>query len=201
MEIAIMDRLKSQARNLQTLSDELRVQMALGKAEAKDVIEAERKTLSQYISKQKKEISKIEDSTNENRKEFLTSVETLESALSSEIPSTAKKYDKYKNEILNKIYKLEEEIKENYPDVSASTQESLNLFKNKMDAYRVNLALHDKDNPEKVEKIRNDFTTKLGEIREVLSNRENAQSKLDNFVEDISESFTYLKRAIANLSH
>jgi len=201
MEIAIMDRLKSQARNLQTLSDELRVQMALGKAEAKDVIEAERKTLSQYISKQKKEISKIEDSTNENRKEFLTSVETLESALSSEIPSTVKKYDKYKNEILNKIYKLEEEIKENYPDVSASTQESLNLFKNKMDAYRVNLALHDKDNPEKVEKIRNDFTTKLGEIREVLSNRENAQSKLDNFVEDISESFTYLKRAIANLSH
>jgi len=34
-----------------------------------------------------------------------------------------------------------------------------------------------------------------------LSSKEEAQSKLDNFMEDISESFNYLKRAIADLSN
>ena len=70
------------------------------------------------------------------------------------------------------------------------------------DASRKRLADYEiwKDNPEKVEKIRIDFTERLGEIRKVLNEKEEAQSKLDNFMDDISESFDFLKRAIAELS-
>ena len=80
-------------------------------------------------------------------------------------------------------------------------QDELDVFKAKMDAFRVNIALHDKDDPEKVEKIRTEFTEKLTDIRSMLNNREQAQTKLDNFVEDITESFNYLKRAIADLAN
>ncbi len=201
MENAIIDRIKSQARNLRTLTDELQVQMALGKAEARDLIEAERKNLSKYINTQRNQITKAENISNENRRSFLTCVEDLESALFQEVPSVPKEYDKYKNEILNRVYKLEEEVRNNYPSMNEEMQETLDAFKAKMDAFRVNLALHDKDNPEKVDKIRAEFTDRLGEIRNVLNNKEEAQSKLDNFMEDISESFNYLKRAIADLSN
>lgn len=201
MENAIIDRVKNQTRNLKALTEELQVQMALGKAEARDLIEKERKTLSQYINKQKNEISKIENISNENRREFLTSVENLESWLFQEVPFESAAYDDYKNNLLQKIYILEEEVKENYPSMSISMQDTLDAFKAKMDAFRVNLALHDKDDPEKVEKIRNEFNDKLSEVRNLLSNKETAQSNLDNFMEDISESFNYLKRAIGNLSN
>ena len=201
MENAIIDRIKTQARSLKTLSEELQVQMALGKAEARDLIEKERKNLTKYINTQKSEIEKAENIKNENRREFLSCVEDLESVLFSEVPTEAKEYDDYKDNLLNKVYKLEEEVRDNYPAMNEKMQEMLDAFKAKMDAFRVNLALHDKDNPEKVDKIRNEFTERLGEIRKVLSDKEEAQSKLDNFMEDISESFNYLKRAIADLSN
>ena len=70
-----------------------------------------------------------------------------------------------------------------------------------MDAFRVNLALHDKDDPARVDSVRREFTEKLIEVRQLLDRRETAQTKLDHFVEDISESFSYLKRAISNLSN
>ena len=125
----------------------------------------------------------------------------MESALYEEIPQRTKAYDKYKDDLLTKVYKLEEVLRDSYPEMNESMQEKLDGFKAKMDAFRVNLALHDKDNPEKVEKIRHEFTEKLEEVRKVLDSKEQTHSKLDNFVEDISESFNYLKRAIAELSN
>lgn len=186
---------------MKILSDELQVQMALGKAEARDIIEKERKMLSRYINQQRMEIAKIESATQESRRTFLTTVEDLESVLFSEVPEETQAYDAYKNDVLNKVYKLEEVLRDSYPEMSDAIQDKLEDFKSKMDAFRVNLALHDKDDPEKVEKIRGEFTEKLEEIREMLSQKEQTHTKLDNFVEDISESFNYLKRAIAELSN
>ena len=175
--------------------------MALGKAEARDLVERERKTFTKYINKQKKEIEKIETSNNENRRNFLTAVEDLESSLFEEVPSKVRAYEKYKQTIMENIFKLEEQIRDNYPSMSQDVQETLDTFKAKLDGFRVNLALHDKDDPEKVQNIKSDLTNKIEDIRQMLSSRENDQSRLDNFVEDMTESFNYLKRAIANLSN
>jgi hypothetical protein len=201
MENAIIERVKTQARNLKTLSDELQVQMALGKAEARDLIKEEKKTLTKFINEQKRAIQKSQSISEDNRRIFLTCVEDLEGALFTDVPTQVAEYDQYKNNLLSKVYKLEEEVRKNYPSMSVEIQDELDVFKAKMDAFRVNIALHDKDDPEKVEKIRTEFTEKLTDIRSMLSNREQAQTKLDNFVEDISESFNYLKRAIADLSN
>jgi Mg2+ and Co2+ transporter CorA len=135
------------------------------------------------------------------RRDFLTCVENLESSLNEEIPEKVKKYELYKTQLLQRVYELEEEIRKNYPDMGETMQTKLDAFKAKMDAFRVNLALHDKDDPEKVERIRNEFSEKLIEVRKLLAERETAQGKLDNFMEDISESFSYLKRAISDLSN
>lgn len=197
----IVDRVKKEAVKLQTLADELQVQIALGKAEAKDLIEKERKTLSKYISHQRNELAKEEKRSTENRRAFLTCVEDLEAILEEPIPAKPKAYDTYKNSVLLKVYELEEELRENYPTMESEMKETLRAFKVKMDAFRVNLALHDIDDPVKVKGVKLEFTEKLDEVRGLLSKEETAQSKLDNFVDDVSESFNYLKRAIGNLSN
>jgi hypothetical protein len=200
MANAIIERFKNERRNLQALYDELQVQMALGKAEARDLLEAERKTLKEYINKQRKELSKSSSIVAEDRREFLMRVENLESVLNEDVPTKERAYVTYKNNLLAKIYELEEEVREHYPTLSKEMQEVLTSFKAKMDAFRVNLALHDKDNPEKVKRIRAEFTDKLTEIRNLLNEREVAQTRLDNFAEDLSSSFNYLKRAITDLT-
>ncbi|MCB0707057.1 MAG: hypothetical protein KDC34_17195 [Saprospiraceae bacterium] len=201
MENVILERLKNQSRNLQILSEELQVQMALGKAEARDLIEQERKNLSTFINKQRVELDKSMENFTAGRRDFLTCVENLEISLNEEIPEKVKKYELYKTRLLQRVYELEEAIRKNYPDMGETMQTKLDAFKAKMDAFRVNLALHDKDDPEKVERIRNEFSEKLIEVRKLLAERETAQGKLDNFIEDISESFSYLKRAISDLSN
>lgn len=200
MQNAILKRVKNQALNLKTLSEELQVQMALGKAEARDLIEEERKNLSKYIETQKSQFDESDTLSVANRRSFLTVVEDLESALNDSIPVGTKAYDDYKNGVLRKIYKVEETVRSNYPTMSFDMQDTLDSFKVKMDAFRVNLALHDKDNPEKVESVRRDFTERLQEVRGTLSKNEEDQSRLDSFAEDISESFKYLRRAIDDLS-
>ena len=201
MENAIIERFKNQMRNLKVLSEELQVQMALGKAEARDLIEKEKKNFSQYLQSQRTQMEDFDSSSSEKRRTFLTAVENLESALYDKIPEESLAYDNYKNSLLASIYRVEEVVKENYPNLSSEMKNTLDGFKAKMDAFRVNLALHDKDNPELVAKIRGEFTEKLKDVRGLLAKNETEQTKLDHFVEDISESFEYFKKAISDLSN
>lgn len=201
MDNLIMEKVKNQTKNLKTLTQELQVQMALGKAEARDLVELERKNLSKYISQQKIEMNKNISISNENKNQFLHTVENLESKLNSPVPTESLVYDQYKSEVLQNVYQLEEELKNNYTSMSNEMKENLDSFKNKMDAFRVNLALHDKDDPKKVARVRNEFSEKLEQVGSLLGEREIAQTKLDNFVEDISESYKFLRRAISDLSN
>jgi chromosome segregation ATPase len=200
MENPIMDRVKNEARNLKVLYEELQVQMSLGKAEARDMIERERKALSDYMRKQRDAVQQgLEDSA-DDRRVLLTCVEDLEAALSAEVPNKVRAYDTYKRDLLQRVYRLEEVVRASYPTLSENMQEVLDGFKSKMDAFRVNLALHDKDDPERVERIRNEFMTKIEEVRQLLAEREMAKTRLDHFMEDMSQSFNYLKRAISDLA-
>lgn len=200
MQNAIIQRIKDQVTSLRTLSDEVKVQMALGKAEARDAMEIEKKNITEYLRKQKTQLDKDTQSSAGNRLGFLQTVENLEMALNAGVPQSPDAYMNYKTDILSKIYKLEEAVKNHMPSMSIDMQFKFETFKAKMDAFRLNLALHDKDNPTKVENIRQDFTKRLDDIRLMLAKDETDQTKLDQFSEDIKTSYKYLKQAIQDLS-
>ena len=201
MDNEIIDQVKNFTKNLKTLTDELRVQMVLGKAEARDILEQERKNFSKYINRQKIEINKNVEMSNNNREQFLKTVENLENKLLNTVPTASNDYDQYKKEVLKNVYQLEEEVKKNYSIMTPDMLKNIDSFKNKMDAFRVNLALHDKDDPKKVDRIRNEFSEKLKQVGNLLGERENAQSKLDSFTKDISVSYKILRKAISDLSN
>ena len=196
----LFDRARVQLENLKILSEELQLQMALGKAEARDMLEKERKAISSYFSQQKKVLAKANQDSKGSRRDFLSCVEDLEASLHGEVPVDSAQYEKYKTNVLHNIYRLEEEVRQNYPLMNIAIQDSLDGFKAKMDAFRVNLALHDIDDPERVKKIKLEFSDKLDEVRKLLANRENQEAKVDNFIEDITTSFDHLRQAISELS-
>jgi len=192
--------IKNQLKNLRGLSEELQLQMALGKAEARDLVERERKNLSSYIESLGNAAEGVIVDQDANKDNFRKIVTDTLISLNTEIPTEAPSYDSYKSNVLNRIYKLEEAQRGNYPNMDDETQEVLDTFKTKMDAFRVNLALHDKDNPAKVEQVRREFVSKLEEVNNLLEQEAYEETKADQFKQDISDSFKYLKKAIADLS-
>lgn len=197
---------KQQFSNLQNLSEELQVQMALGKAEAKDFIEKERKLFSSYLQKQKDNYVKVQDEVKEQNApapegdKVLSSLENLDKMLYRSIPVNAKGYDDYKNETLKSIYQVEDSLRGTKGEYSWEVQENLEMFKNKMDAFRVNLALHDVENPQAVENVKRNFTHRLEKVMDMINEEKKSDEKLEQFSKDISESYNYLKKAISDLS-
>lgn len=200
MEDSILNKAAQQINNLKAMSEEIRLQMALGKAEAVDLFKKEKKALTKYLEDHKAELNRLENIAKEKKDNFLSHIETLESELLADAPTGKRDYKKYKSSILNKIYQIEEDFRDNYPIVSHKIQSELNSFKVKMDAFRLNLALHDEDQPEKVEELKAEFTDKLDSIRSLLSKQKNEESKIEGFINDVSTSFDFLKKAVNELT-
>lgn len=192
--------LKQQIGNLRNLTEELQVQMALGKAEAKDLLEKEKKQFSNYLQKQKEKLANGETTKTTNNNQIVSSMEKLDRMLYQEIPVNSEGYDKYKNDTLKSIYEVEDNLRVGNQNHSQEVQENIEVFKNKMDAFRVNLALHDKENPEKVQNIKRNFSNRLEKVMVMINDENSSSEKLNNFSKDISESYNYLKKAISDLS-
>lgn len=199
MENTLIDKGREQLRHLRTFADELEVQMALGKAEARDAFVREKKNVSKFLNKQKKQFQKESKITEDKKHDLLVLFEKLEESLNLEVPTAKRKYDLYKKDVLADIYALEYEVKETYGDHSVSLQRELDEFKDKMDVFRINLAINDVKDQEKVAELKSSLHDKVTEIRSKLQRGENEMNKFDNFVEDISESFNYFKRAVTDL--
>jgi hypothetical protein len=179
--------------------EELEVQMALGKAEAKDAFQSERKNLSNFLSKQKVRLRETEKISVEHKKGLLSSLENLEAQLVMDLPSTKGKFDKLKKETLEKIYLLEANLFEAHDDVSTHMQEELDSFKVKLDAYRVQLALGDISDQEALAKRKSELQGTIDELRKMLQKETSAGDRMDHFAGEISESFEHMKKAFSDL--
>lgn len=190
---------KTKITQAKAFLEELEVQMALGKAEAKDAFEGERKTLTTYLNKQKAQLKETENVAIEHKKALLQSLEALEIQLGMELPSAKRKFDQQKKETLEKIYKLEFQLKEAYGDVSHSLQDQLNDFKIKLDGYRVQLALGSIEDEEALVKRKSELQTEVDGLRVKLQAEAAAGDKIDHFVNEVSESFDHMKKAFSDL--
>ncbi len=195
----LMDVGKERITQLRSFLDELEVQMALGKAEARDAFEREKKTLNRFINQEKAELKKMSKAAEEHRSELLAKFETLEAKISHPLPTAKRKFDKQKKETLQAIYELEAGLKETYGDVSREMQNRLDAFKGKLDAYRVQLALGSYEDEAKLEKRKAELKEAVGEIREKLQKEAESGSKVEHFVEEVSESFEHFKKAFSDL--
>ena len=179
--------------------EDLEVQMHLGKAEARDAFHREKKTLSTFLNKQKAQLKVIENMADDKKAALLKSVVTLEDQLGMEIPTAKRKFDQQKKETLEKIYKLEYQLKEAHDDVSLSLQSQLDDFKIKLDTYRIQLALGKFENEELLAKRKNELQKNVDEIRLKLQKETVKGDRIDHFTGEIAESFDHMKKAFADL--
>jgi uncharacterized protein YicC (UPF0701 family) len=190
---------KGKVTQAKAFLEELQVQMTLGKAEAKDAFQSERKKLSQFLSNQKVILRDTEKISAEHKKTLLASLEHLEGQLVMELPTTKGNFDTLKKETLDKIYKLEANLKEAYGDVSNQMQKELDDFKVKLDAYRVQLALGDIKDKDTLANRKSELQKEVEELRKMLQDESSVGDRMDHFTEEMSQSFTHMKKAFSDL--
>nr|AWJ66128.1 hypothetical protein [uncultured bacterium] len=179
--------------------EELEVQLALGKAEARDTFKEEKKNLSSFLNQQKANLKKAGQIADENKLELLKTFEDLEAVLGKDIPSNKRKFDQQKKETLAKIYELEYNLREAYGDVSTALQKQLDEFKVKLDAFRVHLALGSFEDEAVLIKRKNELQQTVDALRLKLQEEAVAGDRMEHFMEEISESFDHMKKAFSDL--
>ncbi len=190
---------KEKLQQLRTIFDELEVQLALGKAEAKEIFEREKQNVSQFIEEQKIRFRKEQALSEEKWQQLLVAFEALEVELNAETPVEKSAYDEQKSKTLQRIYELEHIMKESYGDLGASLREQLDAFKARLDAYRIQLALSEFGDQEAAESRRFELREKVIEIQAYMRKEEADANKIDDFVSEISTSFEHLKKAFSDL--
>jgi hypothetical protein len=190
---------KEKLQQLKTIFEELEVQMALGKKEAKEVFEREKKTLTEFITQQKDKLKEAGEVAEDHRRELINKFNTLEAVLSEDVSTSKRRYDTYKDKVLKNIYELEFAQKQAYGEVRSSIREQLDQFKARLDAYRVQLALSKMDNIEELEARKAEIKEKVAEMREKLQQEEESGGKLNHFVDEVSASFDHMKKAFSDL--
>lgn len=199
LQQVLIDVGKEKVNQLKSFLDDLEVQMALGKMEAKDAFESEKKNLNKFIQKEKAAIKNIAIIGEEHRRELREKFEKLEGVLSRSFATGKRKFDKDKKEALTAIYEVEAIMKTAYGDVNYSVQQELDSFKVKLDTYRVQLALGTIDDEKALETRKAALKETIGGIREKLARDSEGDSRLENFVEEIGESFDHMKKAFSDL--
>ncbi len=190
---------KEKLQQLRTIFDELEVQLALGKAEAKEIFEREKQNMSQFIEEQKIRFRKEQALSEEKWQQLLAAFEALEVELNAETPAEKSAYDEQKSKTLQRIYELEHTMKESYGDLGASLREQLDAFKARLDAYRIQLALSEFGDQEAAESRRFELREKVIEIQAYMRKQEADANKIDDFVSEISTAFEHLKKAFSDL--
>lgn len=190
---------KEKVTKLKSFLDDLEVQMALGKMEARDAFEKEKKNLNRFIQDEKTVLEKMDREASSHRSDLWKSFGKLESNLTRSFATTKRKFDTEKKETLQSIYELESSLKEAYGDVRPSIQELLDKVKSKLDTYRVQLALGSIEDEADLESKKAELTEAITSLRERLQSDQEDNGKIKNFVDEIGESFEHFKRAFSDL--
>ena len=190
---------KEKAARMKAFLEELELQLALGKADAKDVIEKEKKNFQQFLQKYKSQIHESEEASHEHLHVLNDKLANLTAKVDMQMPTTKRKFDQYKKETLRAIYELELVLKNKDGEIEAEIMDRLDNFKDKLDAYRIQLAFTEVKEEEKLRLRKNELLDAMNEIRDKLQARDEAGAKLEHFVEDITDSFEKMKKAFSDL--
>ena len=195
----LMDIGKERLTQMKVLLDELQVQMSLGKSEAKDLFDRERKNFLHFVSDEKNMLRRTGEAASKHRQVLMEKFDALEARLAKPIAENKRQYDVQKRETLHAIYELELAMKEAYGDLGMALQNKLDAFRSKLDTYRIKLALGEFEAENELEMLKPELVNAVVEIRERLKKEVGAGEKIDSFSNEISTSFDHMKKAFSNL--
>ncbi|MEY3053134.1 MAG: hypothetical protein RLY31_2919 [Bacteroidota bacterium] len=190
---------KERLTQMKVLLDELQLQLSLGRAEAVDIFDRERKNFQQFIRDYKEQLRQENLKTVEHRDKLVRKMEELENALETALATSKKKFEQDKKSVLHAIYELESELRETYGELGQTLQDRLDSFKGRLDAYRVQLALAEYDAKDELEEKKMALRNSVNSLIEKIRNETSVSERVDHFSSEVNQSMDHLRKAFSDL--
>lgn len=187
----IINGLKTAASEL----EELQVQIALGKAEAKDIFENIKKSLHMRVHQLKSKISLVK--TNEDVLPIINVLEHLQVQLALGVAETKEAFEEQRKNIEHSLSELENKLRSGAPGRQvAKMQLEIEKFKAKLQLLSLSYKLKKINLEYDMKQKKQDFEQKLRTLKTKLElKEEQVKNKWQHFKDEIKEAFGDLKSA------
>ena len=191
---------KERIQQWRTVMDELEVQLSLGKAEARDMYEEEKKNISAYINKQKAQLNEGSEAKLKQQEALKLQLENLYMCLNADLAKSKRSYDRNKKESLRLIHELELELKMKSSEFESWIGGDLDELKEVLDNYRIKLALSSYETVEGTLDSKKELQSELQEMMDgILRQIYPGGSNINRFMDEVSEGLEHLKRAFTEI--
>jgi len=178
--------------------EELRVQVALGKAEAKDLFEDSKKKFNTYIHEAKLKFENAKDKATIEGQSIRMALESLQVQLALGKAETKEIFEEQSKKIFKSLNELENHIKKNETVNEYYTKFLMEIekFKIKLEILKLRFELKKINAQEDFESKKSDFLHKLNEVKDKMKSKdEKSAGKWEHFTKEINEAYSHLKSA------
>ncbi len=197
------EKLDSIAQQIKTKVEELEVQLALGKAEAEDWLEREKKNFGTFLEKAKDAVEKTESIGKEKKEELLAKYEVLQVQLALGKAETREAFETQKSKIEDAmkdfqkvVHTVDDELND-IPGLLANIGTQLN---SKFEAFEVQFELAKAESQDILEEKKKELSHQLNELKKKLENRNYlTDDQLEGFSKDITSGLSQIKNAFSKL--
>lgn len=195
METAkIASKLINGIKKAQVDLEEFQLQLALGKAEAKDTYEDAKKTFNRLVHQAKRKVNEIKG----KKDEIQVRLEELQVQLALGKAETLDAFDEQKKRITKAISNLEKALKENKfaAEVQAKLQHEIEKFKIKLEILRLRFELGKLDIKDEFEEKKAAFLKQLQKTKDKISdNGKGFSERSEHFQTEMKVAYRHLKKA------
>ena len=197
------EKFDSIAQQVKTKVEELEVQLALGKAEAEDWLEKEKKNFGTFLEKAKDAVEKAENIGKEKKEELLTKYEELQVQLALGKAETREAFEAQKLKIedaMKDFQKVVHTVDDELSDIPGLLANIGTQLNSKFEAFEVQFELAKAESQDILEEKKKALSNQLNELKKKLENRKyHTDDQLEGFSRDITSGLSQIKNAFSKL--
>lgn len=185
--------------------EELNVQLRLGRAEAEDAFEEQKKKFAGWLDKRREQLDELEDSGEDYLKDLRARLEKLSNRLTKGDAADKDTYAVQREEIVSILDEAEQKAEEarekgteEAREASENVQDTLEQLRTRLDLFWLKFNLGKAEMKEELEERRKKANTRIQELKHKLDESEDAaEDRWDNFKDEMKEAFRHVRKAIS----
>jgi gas vesicle protein len=194
---------KEKLNDWKSQAESLKLQMHLGKNDAKDAFEEKKKEMSKWLDEVGADIKGLQKEGQEDLKDLKSKVENLQLQLAlkkadslDQLKENQKKLNDGFNDVKYELNKSIENGKDSLKKWADSTEHKVDQYHSRFDLFKLQLSLGMMEGEEKMEEKRKEVVNKISEFKQQLEGLEDkADLKWDNFKNEIGSAWDHVKKA------
>jgi hypothetical protein len=195
--------IKEKLNGWKSQAESLKLQMHLGKKDAKDAFEEKKKEMSKWLDGVGSDIKDLQKESEEDFSILKSKVEILQLQLAikkAETLSQLKENQKRLNDGFNEVkVELKKSVaggKENLMIWADLTEDKIDQYQTRFDLFKLQLSLAMMDGEEMMEEKRKEVLGKISEYKKKLESLENqTELKWNDFKKEIGSAWEHVKKA------